>query len=289
MAAEAGTNDRRPIRHLLRRLLKAPAAFSILWPALLLIGGYVAWHRWGAEHVGSQYYGLDPALIEVTDPPEYIRAEITATVCEDAALHDLSLLDPQASAKVAAAFATHPWVRRVVSVRKLPGGGVDVHLDYRRPVAMVEVVIRSPHPDQGKPGFFQIDADGLLLPPSEFSQADIDRYLHIVVPGAYPTGGVGTPFGDLRVEAAARLAAVVASYRDQCQLVSIEVHGDPRLTPVPQFEITTRDGSRLFWGSAPGQETQGESTAAMKLKLLLSGVAAGTDLRAARKLGKISA
>ena len=289
MAAQAGTNDRRPIRHLLRRLLKAPAAFSILWPALLLIGGYWAWHHWGADHVGRQYYGIDPALIEVTEPPEYVRAEITDAVYQDAALRNLSLLDPQATAKVAAAFAAHPWVRRVVSVRKLPGGVVDVRLDYRRPVAMVEVVIRPPHPDQGKPGFFQIDADGLLLPPSEFSQADIDHYLHIVVPDAYPTGGVGTPFGDLRVEAAARLAAVIANHRDQCQLVSIEVQGDPRLTPVPQFEITTRDGSRFFWGSPPGQEMPEERTAATKLKLLLNGAAAGSDLSDARATGKVSA
>ena len=39
---------------------------AMLWPVLLVIGGYVAWHRWGAEHVSQKYYGLDVGMIHVT-------------------------------------------------------------------------------------------------------------------------------------------------------------------------------------------------------------------------------
>ena len=40
----------RPIRDLLRRLIKAPAALSVVWPVLLIVGGYIAWQRPFAEN-----------------------------------------------------------------------------------------------------------------------------------------------------------------------------------------------------------------------------------------------
>ena len=272
-------NEPKPRRRLLQRLIKAPAALSILWPALLLCGGYLAWHRWGADHVASQYYALDPTLIEVTEPPEYIRTSVVDAVYRDTALGDLSLLDARASAKIASAFASHPWVRHVTGVRKLPGGVIDVHVQYRRPVAMVHVISR--HPEVSDSSFFAVDGEGTLLPTADFAPAETRQYLHIVVPGAYPTGGVGSPFGDLRVEAAARVAAVLAKYREDAGIASIGVHGDPRRTGAPQFELTTRSGERLFWGSAPGSELAGEPPAAMKLQVLLEGAAPGSDLRMA--------
>lgn len=252
---------------------------SILWPALLLCGGYLAWHRWGAEHVASQYYGLDPTLIEVTEPPEYIRTNVVDAVYRDTALGDLSLLDARASAKIASAFASHPWVRHVIGVRKLPGGIIDVRLDYRRPVAMVHVISR--HPEVSDSSFFAVDGQGVLLPTADFAPAETRQYLHIIVPGAYPTGGIGSPFGDLRVEAAARVAALLSDHRERAGIASIGVHGDPRRTGGPQFELTTQSGGRVFWGSAPGSEVDGEPPAAMKLQVLLEGATTGADLRMA--------
>ena len=93
-----------PIRDLLRRLIKAPAAFSVLWPALLIIGGYIAWHRWGSVHVSQRYSKIDPALIQITEPPEHVRTNLVKAVYRDTAMEELSLLDRQATAKIAQAF-----------------------------------------------------------------------------------------------------------------------------------------------------------------------------------------
>ncbi len=260
------TTDPRPIRSLLRRLIQAPAMLSFLWPALLIGGGYLAWHRWGAEHVAKQYYGVDPTLIEITQPPTFVRSDIVRTVYQDTAMEGLSLMDHQATAKIASAFSTHPWIRRVVSVRKLPGGCLDVRVDYRVPVAMVRVAMRDSKTESV--GFFPIDGDGVLLPPTDFSSAETSNFIHIEVPDAYPTGGAGSAFGDSRVESAAKLAALIAPFREPGRIAAIGVHGDPRQNPIPQLEITTKDNHRHFWGSAPGSEMRGESSATMKLKLL---------------------
>ncbi len=258
----------RPIRDLIRRLIKAPAALSVLWPVLLIIGGYVAWHRWGSVHVASQYGGIDLAMIDVTKPPPYVRTNVVKAVYRDTAMEGLSLLDRQATAKIASAFSMHPWVRNVVSVRKLPGGVIDVRLEYREPVAMVHVF--KPDPTDTGSYFFPVDGDGFLLPTSEFARAETRQYIHIEVPDAYSTNAIGTPFGDRRVEAAAQLAEVLAPYREQAQIRSIGVHGDPRQTEIPQLELTRHDGRKWYWGSPPGVELPGEHTVQMKLRRMLS-------------------
>lgn len=258
------TTDPRPIRSLLRRLIHAPAMLSILWPAMLIGGGYLAWHLWGAEHVAKQYFGVDPTLIEITQPPEFVRSDIVQTVYQDTAMEGLSLLDHQATAKIASAFSTHPWIRRVVEVRKLPGGVVDVRVDYRHPVAMVRV--RDSKIDDY--GFYPVDDEGVVLPPTDFSPTQTLEFIHINVPDANFTRGAGSTFGDARVEAAAKLAAFLAPYRELARIASIGVYGDPRISP-PQLEITTKDRQRLPWGSAPGMETKGELSSSMRLKMLL--------------------
>ena len=149
---------RRPIRDMIRRLIKAPAALSVLWPVLLVVGGYAAWHQWGSVHVANQYGGIDPTLIQVTEAPPHVRSNVVKAVYRDTAMEGLSLLDRQATAKIAAAFSMHPWVRKVIGVRKLPGGGIDVRLEYRTPVAMVHVF--KPDQSDARSYFFRSTPKG---------------------------------------------------------------------------------------------------------------------------------
>ncbi|MCM2371485.1 cell division protein FtsQ/DivIB [Aporhodopirellula aestuarii] len=259
-------------------LVAAPVILSILWPAILLVVGYAAWQSWGAHYVAHEYYGVNAEAINVTPLPDYVRTDIIRTVYNDAAMDKLSLMDKQACAKVASAFSSNAWVRRVVGVRKLAGGRLDVRLEYRQPVAMVHVISR--HPDRNGAGFFAIDGEGVLLPDTDFSPSETLRYLHIIVPGAYPTGGVGSEFGDSRVQAAALLAHLLHPYREQLGITSIGVYGDLRQNPIVQLEIAGKEADeRWFWGSPPGVEAQSEPPAMMKLQSLLNGAPPGSDLR----------
>ena len=239
--------------------------------------GYVAWQTWGAEHVARKYYGIRPESISVTPAPEYVRTDIVDTVYRDMAMDELSLLDRQACSKIASAFNSNPWVRHVTGVTKLSGSGLDVRLEYRQPVAMVHVISR--HPEYSGAGFFAVDGEGTLLPRSDFSEADVHQYLHIIAPGAYPTGRIGAAFGDVRIEAAALLAHFLHPDHKELGLTSIGVHGDLRQNPVVQLEIAGEGDQRWFWGSPPGQEVPGEPTAQMKLDTLRAGAATGSDLR----------
>jgi hypothetical protein len=240
----------------------------MIWPALLILGGYIAWNRWGAEEIAKKFYGIDVSLIHVTQRPEHIASDITEVVYRDTKLDQLSLIDPAATARIASAFSSHPWVSKVVAVRKLPGGQVDVHLQYRVPVAMVYVVSR--HPDvNGRPGFFAIDEQGVLLPTTEFTREHTMRYVHIEIPDVYPTGGVGSLFGDPRIIGAAKLAALIAPYRERLDTRSIQLHESSRTSPVAQYQLVTHSGESLLWGSPPGQEIYGERKADEKLQELI--------------------
>lgn len=268
----ANSEKQRPVGRLLGRLIKAPAAFAVLWPVLLIVGGYAAWHRWGAVHVAGKYSGIDPTLIQVTDPPAHVRTNVVKTVYRDTAMEGLSILDRQATAKIASAFSMHPWVRKVIGVRKLPGGKIDVRLEYRTPVAMVHVY--KPNDPENRSYFFPVDGEGVLLPGNEFAEAETRNYIYIEVPDVYTSNAVGTPFGDAAVEAASALASVLSPYREKTQIRSIGIHGDPRQTEVLQMELTMQSGARMTWGSPPGNEVPGEPTVQMKLRSLL-----GADLR----------
>ncbi len=154
----------------------------------------------------------------------------------------------------------------MIAVRKLPGGEVEVHLQYRKPVAMVFVISR--HPEIKGKSFFAVDEDGIVLPTGEFTREQTMSYLHIEIPDVYPSGGAGFNFGDARVASAAKIAAVVDAFRDPLKLKSIQLAENPRPAAVPQFELVAAEGKRYFWGSAPGQEQQGEPPAELKLKEL---------------------
>ncbi len=262
--APPSSYSRLPVRHLLQRLVHAPAALAMIWPALLILGCYIAWNRWGAEEIAKQFYGVDVARIHITQRPPHITDDIVAAVYRDTRLDQISLVAPDATARIASAFASHPWVSKVVSVRKLPGGQVDVHLQYRVPVAMVYVISRHPS-SNGRPSFFAVDGEGVLLPTAALSREDTLGFLHIEIPDVYPNGGVGSRFGDARIDGAARLAAALAPYREQLGARSIQLHTSSRITPVPQYQVLTDSGDALLWGSAPGQEIEGEPGAIDKL------------------------
>ncbi len=85
-------------------------------------------------------YLLAATEIEITQPPHWVPHNLVAQVVEGANLPArLSLLDPNLVGDVAEAFRMNPWVEEVVSVRKSFPARVVLALEYRQPVAMVEV------------------------------------------------------------------------------------------------------------------------------------------------------
>jgi hypothetical protein len=267
-----------PPPHWATRLIKAPALLSFIWPMILVVGGLVVWQRWGAERIGQQFNRLDPASVVITPTPEYIRADVAAEVFRTHQLERTSLLSRMATAVVGEAFKTHPWVEEVLRVEKSTEG-VAVQLRYRKPVASVRV--KSLHPEIERDGLFFIDGNGVLLPTEDFGEQDIRRYLQILIPETYPAG-IGAPYGDDRVMAAARIAKLLVDDRESLDLAAIELQ-NPRRTFDESwiFALVRSDGSRIVWGSPPGEEPEGEPSAESKLRMIRASGTGDSDLRMA--------
>jgi hypothetical protein len=204
-------------------------------------------------------YRLTVRDIRVNALPSWVPPDLIEQVIEKAGLPETaSLLDDKLTEKIAAAFAAHPWVEKVVRVAKTVPARVDVELIYRVPVAMVEV----------KQGLYPIDSRGILLPPDEFSLADTQRYPLIVNVRSMPEGPAGTNWGDVTVLGGARLAALLTAHWKEFNLASIECPTRTKADATIDegiYYLFTANGSKIIWGRAPGSGHPGELSADQKV------------------------
>ena len=230
-------------------LLAAAVATAIL--IRLAIG-------WLPELSQRDEYLIDAAAIQVTAPPRMVPSNFVEQALRRSDLPDqMSLLDETLTRRVHDALLRHPWVAKVVSVSKQPSGRVVAELEYRHPVAMVEV----------ERGVYPVDAHGTLLPPADFTVNDAKQFPLVIGVTSTPQGPEGTNWGDPVVNGAADLAVQLESSWEDFQLEKIQCR---MLQPgMPQtFELITRGGSRIVWGCAPSDPRPGEPNAEQKMQRL---------------------
>ena len=219
---------------------------------------------------GRPEYLIGPEQITISPPPRWIPPDLTKQVFELAGLKDQeSLQDPTLSERIAAAFHTHPWIQKVVSVRKSYPARIQVEVIYREPVAMV----------RGIDGHYPIDKNGILLPAQDFADADVERFPVIERVSSVPMGKLGESWGDPVVAGAARLAAVLSKQKDgkswwkELELVSIVVPRRVALTENAnelEYELKTAGGSQILWGRGPDSTHPGELTVVQKIERLIA-------------------
>lgn len=237
---------------------------SLTAVGVLALGASEAWRHYGTTHAHWESYRLGPGDLHMTPPPSWIHADIKRDVVQIGSLESLSLLERSTVQRVSEACSLHPWVSEVRRVAKHYPASIRVEVDYRKPVAMVEVEHNN------RPHLLPIDRLGVVLPPEEFSSAQVMALPRIAVGNTFPAGAVGTAWGDQRVAAAALLAEALCDDWPRLPLFCIEAlptiaGGEPELTA---FEIVARDHRRFVWGRAPGREGSGEKTTAQKLERL---------------------
>jgi hypothetical protein len=161
----------------------------------LVLAGIFALGQAARDHLrGLDRYTISFADIDCEPPPGEKREDFLGEVQYLADLPDrLRLLDEQLPARLAQAFARHPWVERVERVEVVPPRQIRVRLLYRTPVLAVSVggQLRA------------VDAQGILLPATAVTRG-LPRFSGKAPP---PAGPAGTRWGDAAVEAAARAAA----------------------------------------------------------------------------------
>ncbi len=245
---------------------------------LLLLAGagaglwFVVWDHVKEHVLGGAEYRVEADKIEITSPPPWIHSDVKAEVVRNASLdNSLSVLDDQLTVRIAQAFTLHPWVARVTRVSKHHPAGVTVELIYRQPVAMVEVT----------GGLLPVDGDGVLLPSEDFASADAARFPRICEIKTVPIGPQGTRWGDARVGAGAKLAALLGDEWKTFKLARIVPTTPPagvRSGDDISYEIYSQAGTRIIWGHAPGSERPGDPLAADKLERLRRYVATNGSL-----------
>lgn len=219
------------------------------------------------DHREEYRVGVDQ--VQITQPlPRWIPEDIVQKIFDRAGFDEsLSVLDPQLSEKIAMACYAHPWIERLVQVRKSYPARVHVEVVYREPVAMVEVV---------GGGYYPIDRYGHSLPNDDFSAADIGRYPIVRHVGSVPVGNVGESWGDPAVTGAAQLAAVLTARNEAGQswwtaLGLKSIIAPLRTTTTDsvddlQFRIGTEGGSEIVWGRSPTSGHPAELTVVQKLE-----------------------
>ena len=238
----------------LLRLLGGPwrgAVLAGLLVGVFLGGWYLVWKEVRPQVLGSDAYLLTPDDVQITPTPDWIRADVRGEVFRDASLEGpLSIMDEDLAGRIAAAFSLHPWVAKVVRVTKHHPAGVQVELDYRRPVCMVET------PD----GLQPVDIEGVLLPREDFSPVEAARYARVTGIDTAPLGPVGTRWGDGRVVDAAEIAALLGPAWQELKLDRIApAQGTPAVySSATTYELFTRGGTRILWGHGPASKLPSE-------------------------------
>lgn len=199
--------------------------------------------------------------VSITLPPKWIRSDVKNDVFRDVELAGpVSILDDDLAERFYEAFAAYPWVAKVNRVLKRPPAGVDVDLVYRRPVLMVKV------PD----GLLPVDGEGVQLLTADFSPLEASRYPRLVELGPATPPPAGTRWSDARVAQAAALAAVLIDDWQDLGLQRIALsEGAPRSAAGPfEFDLLTKQGTRVAWGAAPTSSADRSAIAADKLTRL---------------------
>jgi hypothetical protein len=173
-----------------------------LWPGwsaarqaifvVLILGGaaagvFLAWQHFSGKVSERPEYHLQAEDIEITPRPDWVRSDVKAEVVRDSGLTKLSLFEQQVTVQIAQAFATHSWVAEVRRVSKHYPAKVTVDLVYRKPVAMVVVVMQGKNGPES--GLLPVDVHGVLLPPADFSKTEAnEEFLRLSVGGNLPAG-----------------------------------------------------------------------------------------------------
>ncbi|WP_254513993.1 hypothetical protein [Anatilimnocola floriformis] len=228
-----------------------------------------AWQRWGEPSLASEPYQVTTEQLLVTSQPPWIEGDVKAEAIRDGGLTRMDLRERALLDRVRRAFAVHNWVAQVKQVRKSYPAQVIVDLEYRKPMATVEVAYR------GRPELLLIDEKATLLPsPSEaFAARNLPDLLRIDAGDTAPAGPYGTDWGNPRVTAAAKIAAAWGDRWSALGLYRIVVSEDTngRIS----YELQTRNGGRCVWGNPPGQETAGEPLPAVKVERAIAAHAHG--------------
>ncbi|MEI6240398.1 MAG: hypothetical protein WCR51_08405 [Planctomycetia bacterium] len=214
------------------------------------------WWRYGDAVGWAGDNLLEPARIEVRGVAPWVRADIKSEAIKAASLdRGLPLTDPELANRLARAFDTHPWVKRVIEVRLAHPPAAVVEIVCREPAAVVAV----------KGGLLAVDTEAFVLPSTDFSPETAAEYPRLTGIESSPQGPEGSRWGDVVVEEGAAVASVIGPDWQALGLVECKPVVE---AGVRRWDLIGPEGKTIRFGSAPGHEREGEPSAALKAAAL---------------------
>jgi hypothetical protein len=238
---------------------------GILLVFVLAVGlAGVGWYFTYGFIAAKPEYRLDAERVNVPPLPEWIPPAFVKDVLSSAGLDKPGLLlDKTLVQKLTDAFAAYPWVEGVRRVELRYPSGTVVDVEYRKPVAFVEVP---------KQGLYPVDKHGILLPTDYFARlgkpvkdgtgstaAAVNMVTSLGIQ-TVPLGTAGTPWGDPLVQDAAQLAGIIGD--DAVKLKITQIIPTAQQTPAGIQVICTLKTlgkTEIIWGVFVSDEAQNET------------------------------
>jgi hypothetical protein len=254
---------------------------AVLVVAAFSGGAWAVWRHVEKHVENSRDYLVGVERITITPPPDWVRSDVRAEAFRTASPPDrpLSGLDEGLTQRIYSAFMLHPWVAKAVVTKRAPSR-VNVEIVYRRPVCMVEVASGA------AVDLLPVDGEGVWLPGEDFSQKQKESYPCLAGIDRRPIQPVGHPWGDARVVDGAAIAAVLLPVWQQLKLYRIQpvARAPSPGEQGPLYELYTRAGTRIVWGSASGAAAANEPSREEKAARLVKYAAAHGSLDAGPSL-----
>jgi hypothetical protein len=221
----------------------------------------------GMERLKTHVYSLpeyNPLIrVELDEPPAWVdregwRPRILASIHLP---EDQPWLDEMLVRSVADQVNRSGWVSLVERVSKSTDGTISITCVYRRPIAMLRT---------GE-GFVPVDRDGIRLPTGAkarlYTVVDDDSGWLKIDGVRTPPPDIGEPFTGEDAVAGIQIAALIFDQDFSTRISRIDVQNfRGRINKrEDQIRLLTRDGGRIHWGSAIGEEIE-EPTARDKIR-----------------------
>lgn len=241
---------------------------------LITAGGVILaakfWSDYRTTLRGDQQFAIDPDKVTMTAQPDWIHSDFRQTALSGFDWQNRSLLDATLVKDLGQHLQKQLWVEQVTKVQKDPTG-LQVDLQFRRPVAMVEL-------QENK--LFPVDRNGVVLDGREFSLNQSQYFLRISIAGiSQQTPPLGAVWTDPRVVQASAIAEAVLNTGVDMGIVGIYGHSNRRQLQLganqqqeqldTEFRFWTAERNEIIWGHAIGSETAGEANAIQKLSALI--------------------
>ncbi len=240
-----------------RGLLAGLVLVALAW------GGSALWRLSRGPLRNDPRFQVTAQSVRITSQPPWVRGDIRGAALERARMQGpLSMIEPeQLSPRVAEAFRLQPWVKRVNRVELRAPNRVLVDLDWRRPVAVVQVSIEV------GARLLPLDEEAIRLPEQDLADAEL-RYLPRITP-VHSAPTVGEAWLDKQVTGALLLIGSLGADWGRLSLAEVTPSERPEIRGERQFyrfELLSEGGTRIVWVAAPNVAVPDEPSFDVKLR-----------------------